>query len=342
MKTYTLVEPSKLEVKDVPIPEPGDTEVLIKIRNVGICGSDIHLFKGTYSGPNSYPIMFGHEWSGTVVKTGAYVTKVSIGDKVTGDCSKYCDACDNCKADKNLCKDIEKFGITVDGASAEYIVRDEKYVYKAPDDIDMKLLALTEPIAVARHLIMKMIDRTGDMKDKKILIYGGGAIGQAALLLLRYELGCDNVYLSDLIPYRMELAQKFGAKVPLQEELNWDLENTYYNMYNHTPFDVVIETTGVAAVFANAMNLVRPNGVLGCVGMINNVKIPQKLIVTKAMTIVGSIGGTGEFEAVIDFIRKNEEVVKLMVSHEIPREDIPEAFRCASNPLDAMKVSIVF
>lgn len=342
MKEYILTEPYKIDVREMPIPEPGEGEVLIKISNVGICGSDIHLYNGTYSGPNSYPILFGHEWSGTVVKKGCKVTKVEVGDKVTGDCSRYCGHCVNCKRDKNLCKEIEKFGITIDGASSEYIVRDEKYIYKAPSDINMKLLALTEPIAVARHLIVKMIRQTGALREKKILIYGGGAIGQAALLILKHEFGCDDVYLSDLIPYRMELSEKFGGKKPEPEELKWMYENSYFNMYNKTPFDVVIETTGVAGVFANAINLVRPGGVLGCVGMISSVEIPQKLIVTKAMTIIGSIGGTEEFDDVIRFIHSNEELVKNMVSHEFSCDDIPEAFDHASNPQDAMKVSIVF
>ena len=107
MKEYALVEPKKLEIRDAEIPEPAAGEVLIRVSNVGICGSDIHMFNGTYNAPVNYPILFGHEWSGTVVKVGEGVTKVAVGDKVTGDCSKYCGHCSNCENDRNLCKDIE-------------------------------------------------------------------------------------------------------------------------------------------------------------------------------------------------------------------------------------------
>ena len=340
MKEYILTEPKKMEVREAAIPEPGPGEVLIKVSNIGICGSDIHLFNGTYNGPNAYPILFGHEWSGIVEKIGEGVTKVAAGDKVTGDCSKYCGHCDNCKDDRNLCRTIEKFGITVDGASAEYIIRDEMYVYKAPADIDMKLLALTEPIAVAKHLLEKIRKQTGSLSEKKILVYGGGAIGQAAALILTQEYGCKDVYLSDLLPFRMELAQKFGAKAPAAEDLTWDCDDSYYNMYNKTPFDVIIETTGVAPVFANALKLVRPGGVLGCVGMIANVEIPQKLIVTKALSIIGSIGGTGEFDDVMRFIYQNSELVSNMVTHEFPAKEIPAAFEMAVDAKQAMKISI--
>lgn len=340
MKAYTLVEPYKLEVKEMAVPEIGEREVLIKVSNIGICGSDIHLFKGTYNGPNAYPILFGHEWSGVVEKTGKSVTKVSAGDKVTGDCSKYCGECPNCKEDRNLCKTIEKFGITADGASAEYIVRDERYVYKAAADSDMKLLALTEPIAVAKHLLEKIRKQTGNFGEKKILVYGGGAIGQAALLLMKKFYGCKDVSLSDLVPYRTELAKEFGAEIPPQEELKWTGGSGYFEMYNLTKYDVIIETTGVAPVFVNALNLVKPGGVIGCVGMIANVEIPQKLIVTKSLSIIGSIGGTGEFEDVIDFVNKNREDAARLISHTFSAEKISEAFGAAGDAASAMKISI--
>ena len=255
MKAYVLKEPGRLEAQQREVSQPGPEEVLIRVTNVGICGSDIHLYKGTYNGPQNYPILFGHEWSGIVEKTGERVTKVKPGDKVTGDCSRYCGHCDHCSQDRNLCRTIEKFGITIDGASAEYIVRDQQYIYRADPSADLEVLALTEPIAVAKHLLEKIRKQGGVFQGKKVLIYGGGAIGQAALLLLRLYYGCEQVELSDLIEYRTKMAEEFGARIPAPEELEWKLENDYPNMYNKTRYDVIIETTGVAPVFANALNL---------------------------------------------------------------------------------------
>ena len=220
MKAYVLKGPGVLAAEEREIPQPGPTEVLIRVTNVGICGSDIHLYKGTYNGPQNYPILFGHEWSGIVEKTGEKVAKVKPGDKVTGDCSRYCGHCDNCSEDRNLCRTIEKFGITIDGASAEYIVRDESYIYRADPEADLALLALTEPIAVAKHLLEKILKLGGSYQGKRVLIYGGGAIGQAALLLLRLYYGCKQVDLSDLIEYRIGLARELGANIPRQKHLN--------------------------------------------------------------------------------------------------------------------------
>lgn len=340
MKAYVLVKPMELQVQEREIPSVADDEVLIKVTNVGLCGSDIHLFRGTYNGPHSYPMLFGHEWSGIVEKTGSKVTDLKPGDKVTGDCSRYCGDCDACKKDKNLCSSIEKFGITIDGASAEYIVRKRKYLYKANNSADMALLALTEPVSVARHLLEKVLSVAGSLKDKKILVYGGGAIGQAALLLLKRMYGCENVDLSDLIEFRTDLAKSFGARIPKAEELQCGGGSDYVSIYNQAKYDIIIETTGVAPVFTNALNLLKPGGVLGCVGMIAKVEFAQKMIVTKALTVLGSIGGTGEFEDVIQFIHTNEQNVSRLISHHFKMENTSEAFDAAVDAKNAMKITL--
>ena len=156
MISYILKQPHCVEAVEEIKPVPSGHEVLVRIKNVGICGSDIHLFHGTYNGPHSYPMKFGHEWSGVVEATGNLVSSVKPGDLVTGDCSRFCGSCSACATDRNLCAHIEKFGITIDGSSTEYILRDEKYLYKSPSGMDEKLLCLSEPVAVAAHLLHKI------------------------------------------------------------------------------------------------------------------------------------------------------------------------------------------
>ncbi len=339
MKAYMITEPFAMKSIEKEIPEPGSGEVLVRIKNIGICGSDIHLFKGSYGGPSKYPTMFGHEWSGIVERIGEGVTKVKKGDKVTGDCSKFCGHCDMCERDKNLCRNIEKYGITVDGASAEYVLRPEEHLYKAPDYSELDLLSMSEPIAVARHLIekVKRVSST-ELKDRKVLIYGAGAIGLSVLMLLKHEYGCDLVSQFDLIDKRLEAAKNLGGAVEEASNLVWAHGDEYFDMYNNTSYDVIFETTGVPSIFSNSLKLLRPEGILGCVGMIPNVEIPQKLIVTKALTIVGSIGGTGEFNEVIDFINSHKNLVRIIMSHKFKAEDIKEAFETASDPSKSIKV----
>lgn len=340
MISYILKEPKCVEAQQSETPAPQGHEVLVRIQYVGICGSDIHLFNGTYNGPHSYPMRFGHEWSGVVEAVGSEVTRVAPGDVVTGDCSRFCGSCPSCERDKNLCEHIEKFGITIDGASAEYILRDEAYLYKAPEGMDIKHLCLSEPVAVAAHLLEKVRRAVpGGFADKRVLVLGGGVIGMSALLLLLHMEGCKQAELYDLAESRKALAHSEGARIPDASELEVSTSGTdYASMYATAKYDVVIETTGVAPVFANALNLVKPGGVLGCVGMIAKVEIAQKLIVTKSLTIVGSIGGTGDFPRAMEFLCKFPASADKLISHYFPITEAPEAFERARIPEGTMKV----
>ena len=109
--------PKQMEVVEEAIKEPGEGQVLIRIDNFNLCGSDLRIYEGTYSGPMRYPIYVGHEWAGRVEAIGHGVKHLKAGDPVTGDCSLWCGTCPYCAHDKNLCEKIEKVGMTRDGAS---------------------------------------------------------------------------------------------------------------------------------------------------------------------------------------------------------------------------------
>lgn len=340
MISYILEKPETINAVKTELPIPSENEVLIRVKYVGICGSDIHLFRGTYNAPHSYPLCLGHEWSGIVEAVGKNVTKVTIGDWVTGDCSKYCGVCPMCAKDKNLCSHIEKFGITIDGATSEYITRDEKYIYKAPEGLDLKHLCLSEPVAVAAHLVEKIRKNVPEgFADKHVLVLGGGVIGMSALMLMIHMEGCAQAELYDLSEYRTKIAKSEGARIPTEEDMNpGEGSGDYASMYAAAKYDVVIETTGVPSVFANAFNLVKPGGILGCVGMSAKAEIPQKLIVTKALTIVGSIGGTGDFPRAMEFLKRHPNSAAKLASHYLPMAQAPEAFALARNAAVSMKV----
>jgi len=343
MKEYILQSPKTIRVAQSGKPQIAQDEVLIKVTNLGLCGSDIHLYNGTYKGPLNYPMLFGHEWSGVVSETGSSVTKFKTGDKVTGDCSKYCGNCFFCSVDKNLCENIEKFGITTHGASAEYIARKEKYIYKAPDELDGDIIALAEPVAVSAHLLKKVKRFAQGLADKKVLIYGAGPIGMSAFLILKYHYGADDVYVYDVVKQRIELAKKLGAKfIDMGSAGTAEQKQDYKSIYSDASFDVIIESTGNSAVFSSTLEQVKPSGIIGSLGMIGELTINQKLIVIKAITITGSIGGTGEFPFVLDFISKNAEKVKTLISHEIPADDFTKAFELSADAASIMKIQLVF
>lgn len=342
MKAYILESPKNIKIFERKIPDIEDYKILIKVKNIGLCGSDIQFYKGTYSGPSKYPILFGHEWSGIVEKIGKSVTKVKPGDKVTGDCSKYCGECKLCGVDRNLCSNIEKYGITIDGASSEYIIREEKYIYKAPDDLELDLICLTEPISVANHIIKRIKRYRHDIHEEKILICGGGTLGISSLLLLKNLYECRNVYLFDIVDERLELAEELGANILSKNPFlsNYD-SSSYDSIYSSSNYDVIIECTGNPKVFSEICKIISPLGTIGCLGMMQEVTILQKLMVIKGLTMIGSIGGTGEFPEVLDFIKNNKKYVKKLISHKINISEINKAFKIAQDVSKSIKVEIV-
>lgn len=340
MKAYYIQEPGHILAVDQDVPTIQSNEVLVRVNYICLCGSDGGLYNGTYKGPFSYPIRFGHEWSGTIEAVGDDVTGFLPGERVTGDCSRYCGTCRFCRQDKNLCSSIEKFGITIDGASAEYIVKNPKYLYRDTGDTPLEYLCLTEPLSVATHLIGKITRVAPDLKNKKILVYGGGGIGLGALLILKHLYGCARVDLYDLSPKRMSLARELGAGVPTEEGPTGNASGGYGDLYSEDLYDVVLETTGHPAVFGKAVHRTGPLGVIGCLGMIPTVELEQKLIVLKALTIIGSIGGTGEFPVVMRFISEHRDEVEKLITHYMPVSQAGEAIKLSRNVEEAVKVAL--
>jgi L-iditol 2-dehydrogenase len=321
---------------------PTGTQVLVKTHAVGLCGSDLGLYTGSYEGPKNYPIYFGHEWSGIVEAVGPEVTKVKPGDKITGDCSIFCGQCEFCPHDKNLCKYIEKFGITINGASRQYFLQDEKYVYRASPGADLDLVALSEPLAVGAHAVRRVHEVRPNLKQEKILVLGGGTIGFSCFFALRFIEGCDHVELFDPVEARVNKALELGAQELTEVTTARDGAESYGGLYSGRGYDAIFETSGTPAAFRNAVDLVRPLGTIMALGFIPNIEFSMKVITFKAARIMGSMGGTGEFQNVLQFTLEHPRIAERLVTHRLAFEEYGAAFQIASDRSSAMKVLMHF
>jgi threonine dehydrogenase-like Zn-dependent dehydrogenase len=340
-KGVMIEKPGQLKIMESEVVEPQGSQVLLKVNNIGICGSDIHLFYGSYTGPHGYPLYFGHEWSGTVIRKGRKVKNLNIGDVVTGDCSIYCGHCEYCKQDKNLCENIQKFGITINGASREYFLQEEKYLYKLPENLSPDLASLAEPVAVAAHGVEKL----GDISDKKILVLGAGPIGLSVLMVLKKIHKAKKVELFDLIDFRRKLAENLGAKIPdnldlFKEELQ--IGEKYKDFYSEFAYDIIIESSGSPKAFNNALNLVKPLGTILNIGFIPRSEISFRLVTLKAIRLMGSIGGTGNFPQVLQFLKDNQGYASSLVTHKFPFQNAQEAFKLSKKDTRAIKIQLSF
>ncbi len=330
------------EIVAARVPQPTRQQVLIRTHAVGLCGSDMSLYSGKYEGPKNYPIYFGHEWSGIVEAVGPDVTKVKPGDKVTGDCSIFCDECEFCPRDKNLCKTIEKFGITIDGASRQFFLQDERYVYRADPAADLDLVALSEPLAVGAHAVRRVAKVQPNLKHEKILIMGGGTIGLACFFALKYIEQCEYVELYDLVAARVAKAIELGAADLTDVTAGARDTNGYDDLYSGRGYDAIFETTAAPAAFRRSVELLRPLGTVMALGFIPSIEFSLKTITLKAARVMGSMGGTGQFDTVLDFTLNHPELARQLITHKLPFEDYAKAFESAEDRQNAMKVLLTF
>jgi threonine dehydrogenase-like Zn-dependent dehydrogenase len=270
------------------------------------------------------------------------VTKVQPGDKVTGDCSIFCGSCEFCARDKNLCKTIEKFGITMDGASRQYFLQDEKYVYRADPAADLDLVALSEPLAVGAHAARRVREVRPDLKNEKVLVVGGGTIGFSCFFALKYIEGCGHVELFDLVESRVQKGLELGAEELTDVTADAGDSESYGGLYSGRGYDAIFETSGAPAAFHGAVDLVRPLGTIMALGFIPSIELSLKTITFKAARIMGSMGGTGEFEAVLRFVLEHPEAARQLITHSIDFEGYAKAFEVASDRKNAMKVLVHF
>jgi L-iditol 2-dehydrogenase len=332
----------QVEIVSQEVAAPTGSQVLIRTHSVGLCGSDLALYQGTYQGPRNYPLYFGHEWSGTVEAVGPEVSKVRPGDKVTGDCSIYCGACEFCDRDRNLCQQIEKFGITIHGASRQLFLQEERYVYRADPRAELELVALSEPLAVSAHAARRVREARPDVKAEKVLVLGGGTIGLSCFFALKVLEDCEHVELFDIEPSRVALALELGASALTDVAAAAGEGEGYGSLYSGHGYDAIFETSGAPKAFLRAVELVRPLGTIMALGFVPSIEMSPKQFTLKAARLMGSIGGTGEFERVLALEIDRPDLVRRLITHRIPFDEVHQAFAVAQDRHNAMKVLVQF
>ncbi|AEY93754.1 oxidoreductase [Streptomyces hygroscopicus subsp. jinggangensis 5008] len=305
-----------------PLPALGADDVLVEVDRITLCGSDHRLYDGTYGGPRAYPIRFGHEWSGRVVDTGRDGAAL-LGQWVTGDCSRWCGDCAGCSGDRNLCRHIEKFGITVDGFSSRLKVVDRRYLYPDTCALGAGLLALTEFFAVADHGLRRLAPGA----DDDVLVIGAGALGLASYLILTGHYGVRSVRLLEADPAKAQRVRElFPAALVETPPPPDDRDTGYAGLAEGADHPVVVECSGSRAGLNTALTLARPGGRVLCFGLRRSTEIRTDLLVVKGLTLIGSIGGTGSFPAVHAFLDAHRDQAARLVTHRFPADAAEQAF----------------
>ncbi len=338
MRAAFCVEAGKIEIRDVPVPEPADHEVTVRVRNCGICGSDLHFFCGHLPPP---PVCPGHEISGEIARVGPGVTRLREGDPVVIEPLIACQRCNFCRSGNyQLCPHVKVLGNMADGGFADYVRVPESAVFPVPGDLDWAVAALVEPLAVAVHGLRIAPMHAGD----RVAVLGAGTIGLLSVVAARHN-GAGEVWVSARYPHQAEAAKALGAdRVFTGPAAATEL----FEAGSRTAPDIVVETVGGRAdTLEQALPLVRAGGSVVVLGLFTS--MPQLngiLLVVREIRVVGSMtyGRTiagADFERAVEVLRAEASAVRGLVTHRFPLENIATAFQTASDKgSGAIKVSV--
>ncbi|MDO4518993.1 MAG: zinc-dependent alcohol dehydrogenase family protein [Eubacteriales bacterium] len=333
MKAFFIEEPNKSDIREIEIPVLGDTEVLIKVMAVGVCGTDVHLFLGDYDNP--YPTIPGHEYSGIVEAVGAKVKNFKPGQKVACDPNIYCEACDNCKQNKqNYCLDYRGLGNHVPGAFAEYMKIEERCVYDI-GNLSFTEASFIEPLACVIH----GHDRARPNFCDKVLILGAGPIGLMHLQVCKND-GAMFVAVADIKENQLALAQKLGADYVIYNDAE---AGTKFRQIAPNGFDLVIDCTGVPKVIENIIPFVANEGTLQFFGVCPaNMKINVSPfeIYQRELKFVGSNSLKKTFYSSMKQIQSGKVKVLDFIGYKIELDEFPEQLKAISERKTNLKTIV--
>ncbi len=238
MLQEVMTAPGKIEFREIPVPEPKKGEVLVKIMNIGVCGSDIHVYHGTHPF-TSYPVTQGHEVSGVIEELGEDVTGFAIGQKVTIQPQVVCGKCYPCRHGKyNLCEKLKVMGFQTTGTASRYFAVDAQKVTHLPEEMSYEEGAMIEPLAVGVHAVKQ----AGDVAGKDICILGAGPIGILTAQVAK-GLGARKVMITDISDIRLAKAREVGIDVCVNTKER-DFAEAFVECFGPDKADVIYDCAG--------------------------------------------------------------------------------------------------
>lgn len=313
---------------DVPVPEIGEEEVLVKVMAAGLCGSDVHTYlweKSMHYKTPYLPLILGHEFSGQVVQVGRQVTSVAVGDRILARPTHPCGTCWFCRHHQpENCTNRSTSGITKDGAFAEYCAIHEDQVIHMPDQMTWEQGALIEPLGVGASCVLRAELRYGDF----VVISGPGTIGLCALLAARAQgAGRIAIYGTKKDRQRLALARELGADYTFVVE-ECDIVQEILSLTSGQGAEIALECTGVPALLQTNLSLVRGKGTVCCAGIYASpTTFDLDSTVRRSKRIIGSYGSI-LFEQTVQWITGNSELAEKavqIISHRSAIRDFEQA-----------------
>ncbi len=284
--------PFKVELREKPVPQIGDDDVLLSVRGVGVCGSDLHQWHASHSWSVNYPVTLGHEFAGIIVKAGRNVVGFTEGDRVVSEtAASICGQCVYCRSGTyNLCPHRLGFGYGLDGAMAEFVRVPVRCLHRVPDNVPFEDAAMTEPGCVACNAVMEL---SRIMPGDTVVVLGPGTIGLMVLQMCRLcSPGTLVLVGTSRDKGRLEVGRRLGADLTIEAD-NENASERVMALGDGFGAHLIVDCVGVSTALKTALEMVRPAGQITKVGWGKEpLGFSLDPLVQKAATLQGSFSHT--------------------------------------------------
>jgi L-iditol 2-dehydrogenase len=322
MRQAVMTQPGKIEFREIARPAIQADEVLVQIQRIGVCGSDIHVYHGKhpYTG---YPVVQGHEVSGTIVEIGSGVSGFIPGDRVVFMPQVTCGACYPCQTGNyHICDNLKVMGFQTDGAGQDYFPVKADMTLKLPDLVTLDQAAMVEPVSVAVHALR----RFGPMPGAHVLVLGAGTIGSLVGQCAR-ALGAAKVMITDVSEYKLDFARCCGFEraVNTQKE---DLGQAIQEYFGVRKADVILECVGVQPTITQAVQLARKGSTIVVVGVFGQKPVVDLgLVQDRELSLVGTLMYQKcDYEVAIQLVAGGKLCLDQMITHRFDFKDYLKAY----------------
>lgn len=322
MLQAVMTQPGKIEFRDIQRPQVKAGDVLVQIQRIGVCGSDIHVYHGLhpYTG---YPIVQGHEVSGTVAEVGAGVQGFTPGDPVVFMPQVTCGECYPCRHGMyHICDHLKVMGFQTDGAAQEFFPVPAEMVLKLPASINLDQAAMIEPISVAVHAL----SRAGSVEGLKVVVLGAGTIGNLVAQVARAS-GAQAVMITDVSPYKLDKARQCGMDL-VMDTSQIDLGKAIADHFGPDKADLILECVGVQDTITQAVSNARKGSTIVVVGVFGKKPLVDLgLVQDRELSLVGTLMyQKRDYERAIALVAGGKLCLDPMITHRFAFRDYLSAY----------------
>lgn len=313
-----------LEMQEVPVPEIGPNDVLVRISHTAVCGTDLHIYRWDDWAARTIPapMVVGHEFVGRVEAVGSQVVGLQVGDRVSGEGHLTCGHCRNCRAGRrHLCRNTVGVGVNRQGCFAEFLQLPAGNAFKVPEKIRDEIAAIFDPLGNAVHTTLSF-----DLVGEDVLITGAGPIGLMAIPIARIA-GARHIVITDVNPYRLQLARAMGATRTVDAR-STSLRDVMTDLGMTEGFDVGLEMSGNGKAFSEMLETMNHGGRIAMLGIFSEpVGIDWSKVIFKGLHLKG-IYGREMFETWYKMasLLQGGLDVSAVITHRLPAERFGEAF----------------